>query len=97
MLIIVAWMKEPSAISCLQRHAARLPTTYQGQDAYDVLRDVCVDISGTNMEAELKVLTRQGVARHTGTVAMMQSLRVIAKMVEAEPRPKRSRLCRDLP
>jgi len=42
-----------------------------------MLRNVCRGLGGTNMEAELKVLTRQGVARSTGTVSMMQSLRVI--------------------
>lgn len=54
-----------------------------------MLRNVCRGLGGTNMEAELKVLTRQGVARSTGTVSMMQSLRVIDKAEsEAEPRPK---------
>jgi len=54
-----------------------------------MLRNVCRGLGGTNMEAELKVLTRQGVARSTGTVSMMQSLRVIDKAESgAEPRPK---------
>lgn len=56
-----------------------------------MLRNVCRGLGGTSMEAELKVLTRQGVARSTGTVSMMQSLRVIDKAQaesEAEPRPK---------
>lgn len=86
--VLVAWMKEPSSIAVLCQQAAFLKPGFNANDALSMLHDTCRELSGKNLDAELKVLTRQGVGRTTGTVAMMQAIGVIAKSTSSEAEPE---------
>jgi len=89
--VLVAWMKEPSSIAVLRQQAAFLKPGYVANDALSMLHNTCRELSGKNLDVELKVLTRQGVGRTTGTVAMMQAIGVIAKSTSTEAEPELQR------
>ena len=86
--VLVAWMKEPSSIAVLRQQASFLKPGYAANNALSMLHNTCRELSRKNLDAELKVLTRQGVGRTTGTVAMMQAIGVVAKSTSSGAEPE---------